>query len=107
MTVLVPTVGTISHGTLRTEDLLVAFADALNTYGSGEGNAKLVMEAFEAVQAMTTNIVEHEEAHEIVTELQDSLDEIAAQHGLYFGNTEGDGSDFGFWPIPESDENQS
>jgi hypothetical protein len=103
---LTPTVGTISHGTLKTEDLIVAFADALNTYGSGEGNAKLVMEAFEAVQAMTTNIIEAEEANEIVVELQDSLDEIAAQHGLYFGNTEGDGSDFGFWPIPESDENQ-
>jgi hypothetical protein len=106
MTTLIPTVGTISHGTLRTEDLLVAFADALNTYGSGEGNAKLVMEAFEAVQAMTTNIIDGDEASEIVAELEDSLDEIAAQHGLCFGAHEGDGSDFGFWPIPESDENQ-
>jgi hypothetical protein len=41
-----------------------------------------------------------------VAELEDSLDEIAAQHGLCFGAHEGDGSDFGFWPIPESDENQ-
>lgn len=120
---LTPTVGTISHGTLRTEDLLRRFTDALAEFGDQSdqllvGIARALLTRLEPVSEQPLAGTEdeeddesddeniEEEAAELIDDLTNRLDEIAAQHGLYFGNTEGDGSDFGFWPIPESDENQ-
>ena len=91
--------GTISHGTLRSEDLLEAFADELDYQRScgaavdaehGDRLRKLV----DAARAVDP---EHEDADELVAELQDALSELAPSYA-YFGSTEGDGSDFGFWP---------
>jgi len=91
--------GTISRGTLRTEDLLEAFADELDyqvSHGAavdaehGDSLRKLAAEA-RAVDP------EHEDADELVNELQDALHELAPSYA-YFGASEGDRSDFGFWP---------
>lgn len=113
MIALVPTVGTVSHGTLRNEDLLAAFADALERYGESDSNTTTLLHEAREMAKELANIElddyqfanQHQaEADELLTELFDALDEIAVKHGMYFGATEGDGSDFGFWPIPE--ENQ-
>jgi hypothetical protein len=37
---------------------------------------------------------------ELVTFLHEKLEELAP-YGYYFGAIEGDGSDFGFWRVPE------
>lgn len=92
---LYPQFGTVSHGTLRNEDLLSTFASELESCCENHGAivsqyAKLLKEAFEIDP-------DHENASEIVNDLIDSLNDFAAPYS-YFGAIEGDGSDFGFWP---------
>ena len=94
------TVGSISHGTLRTIDLLRAFAFELS-YLSGD-YAELVNladERHEAIDVDADN--ETPEDSELVNELIDALNELAPAY-CYFGAHEGDGSDFGFWPSMEA-----
>lgn len=109
-------IGTISHGTLKTEDLLTAFADALealvkqDTDLTGQGSIALretaIREARQLVQLSEELGDEwdgnHEElAQDTLDALRDWLDGYAPPY-CYFGTTEGDGSDFGFWPSMES-----
>lgn len=95
------TVGSISHGTLRTQDLLEAFADELDRLEpdhdlTDEARAVLTLD-----RAGWSELVDSEEASELVSSLSDALNENAPAY-CYFGNTEGDGSDFGFWPSMEA-----
>ena len=109
-------IGTISHGTLKTEHLLTAFADALEALVkndpdmTGEGSLALretaIREARQLVQlseelggAWDGN--NEELAQDTIDALADYLQEYAPPY-CYFGSTEGDGSDFGFWPSMES-----
>jgi hypothetical protein len=39
-------------------------------------------------------------ASEIIADMMDALNDLAPA-GYYFGAHEGDGSDFGFWPLSE------
>lgn len=102
--------GTVSHGTLRTQDLLRSFADEyervlpFNSYN-------LCFDAREAADALNATdaaVLAHWEAvgAEIVGELHDALQAVAAREGLAFGAHAGDGSDFGYWAV-ESDETDS
>ena len=86
-------IGSISHGTLRTEDLLDSFAYELEYVRAidDERSSALVREAY----AVTD--FDGENASWLVDELQDALNEYAPPY-CYFGTHEGDGSDFGFWP---------
>lgn len=96
--------GSISHGTLRTEDLLEAFATELeyhvqrnaDEWCSDDGRKErdrllaLVHEARETDP-------EGDDACELVNvELPDALQAFAPPY-CTFGAHEGDGSDFGFW----------
>jgi hypothetical protein len=94
-------IGTISHGTLRIEDLLETFAAELTYLAKQQEtpdaeHLKLASEA-ESVDA------DSEEAAYIVTELEDALNEYAPPY-CYFGAHEGDGADFGFWPCMDAIE---
>lgn len=94
--------GTVSHGTLRTEDLIEAFTDALESLASGNTHSKLIGEAqawldIDADSLTDDALDDHEEdGSAIVEELQDALQEFAPAYA-YFGAHPGDGSDFGFW----------
>jgi hypothetical protein len=96
MTNRTATVGSISHGTLRTIDLLRAFAFDLS-YLSGDYVALVnrADERHEAINVDSDN--ETSEDSDLVNELIDALNELAPPY-CYFGAHEGDGSDFGFWP---------
>ncbi len=93
-----PTVGSISTGTLKTDDLIITFADELERF---EPNHDLVKEAA-AVQTLWAagwnDIYEHDMAADLLDSLEEALNAIAPPY-CYFGTLEGDGSDFGFWPI--------
>lgn len=69
-------IGSISHGTLRPEDLCAVFFDTLK---------ELDEEAYEGVLDETIEALHH------------ALHDAAPAY-TYFGAHEGDGSDFGFWP---------
>lgn len=98
------TVGTISHGTLKTDDLLEAFGWELQHLDdvSAEHRA-LAEEARELAHAYAWSEADETEAvadkaNDLVNALHDALNEYAPAY-CYFGTAEGDGSDFGFWPI--------
>src|SRR5260221_14436836 len=97
--------GSISTGTLRTEDLLETFADELEYHvqrnadewcsDAGRHNRdlylKLVNDAREIGEEGHPDY-ESEEASEIVSELQDKLGDFAGPY-CYFGTLESDGAD--------------
>ena len=109
-------VGSISQGTLKTDDLLTAFGNELEWQIKRNGAflsmpenfpmrdrlAKLLGESQDAWQDDGETLQDEENASELVSELQDALGEFCLPY-FYFGTHPGDGSDFGFWPI-EIDE---
>jgi hypothetical protein len=95
-----PEIGTISHGTCRPQDLLDAFSSALELYGAEGEHNSLIQEA-QAVLLLDSlgyEVADTNSAAELISEISDALNEYAPD-GCYFGAHEGDGSDFGFWPI--------
>lgn len=97
--------GTVSCGTLRTQDLLRSFADTLSTVMPFNGRA-LADEAREAADALDRHDdsdATREAAGEVLECLTAQLETIAEREGMYFGALEGDGADFGFWRIVEDD----
>jgi len=83
-------IGTVSEGTLRTEDLLPAFADALQGVTEWGAHNGLIA----AARAISP---ESEEAGLMVQGLEYALSECCPPF-VYFGSLAGDGADFGFWP---------
>lgn len=102
--------GTVSHGTLKTEDLLSSFISELEglmlingdhfaaNHADRDRLCNLIGEAQDVFADDGETIAEDkdETASELVNELCDALSEFAPPYG-YFGAHEGDGSDFGFW----------
>lgn len=103
MTIAIRTeAGSISHGTLCSEDLIAAFSAELNALAEdhelvAEANAVLLLHGL-GYSVMSDG----DAASELVSELQDALNEHAGP-GLYFGAHEGDSSDFGYWPVADED----
>jgi|DEB0MinimDraft_10_1074344.scaffolds.fasta_scaffold37485_2 hypothetical protein len=99
--------GTISHGTHRPQDLIPAFLDALRTVNPaaydqltlGSGHPPIPSYALEDEDAEWW---ETEDCGYVLEDVREKLEESAPE-GTYFGTLEGDGTDFGFWPL-ESDE---
>ena len=90
-------VGTISWGTLRNQDLIPSFMDVLLDHDLSTAHAlqKEYREVFQNIdndEFMATS----EDATYLVEALFEALNEIAPPFH-YFGATDGDGSDFGFW----------
>ena len=90
-------VGTISWGTLRNQDLIPSFMDVLLDHDLSTAHAlqKEYREVFQNIdndEFMATS----EDATYLVEALFEALNEIAPPFH-YFGATAGDGSDFGFW----------
>lgn len=107
--------GTIIHATLRPEDLIPAFIEALSerleaTSFELGADATILVENHAETQAMLGQIeleVEQEGFYEsdtywVLELLFDALDGYAPE-GYRFGAHECDGSDFGFWPIEEEE----
>lgn len=90
----------ISHATLREEDLIPAFEEVLDTAGV-EYERPSAVDKLLLDQPLTDD--EQEEVGFYVNEmLIDLLDGIAPD-GTFFGSHPGDGSDFGFWEVEEEE----
>lgn len=113
-TIKVAGFGSISHRTLRTEDLLSAFLSELEWQTRRNGDYYARPENFEERDKLNDLVGEAQDcfaddgssidtdkadlADELVNEtLPDALSRFAPVYG-YFGAHCGDGSDFGFWP---------
>lgn len=87
------TIGEVSTGTLRTEDLLRAYAEKLTELDT-------LNEYLDLRQDAKTVDPDSEEGTWVLNETADALQEFAPDY-VYFGSLEGDGSCFGFWPDVE------
>ena len=107
--------GTVSHATLRTEDLIESFADCLESLILLNGDY-LSQPANFQVRDILNNLVgesrdllneDNEIAEEDIELAQSYLDSLFealdsfAPDGHYFGAHPGDASDFGFWAIED------
>lgn len=81
--------GSISHGTMRNEDLINRFADFIEE-NFPEAGKSLVDEAREITD------YDSEQADFFLEDLFFFLNLVAAP-GYYFGAHPGDGADYGFW----------
>jgi hypothetical protein len=82
--------GSVSSGTLVTEELVDAFLDALDYLNPDY--AKELRSDYDNYAPDALDEFLHEKLFE-------ALDECAPE-GYYFGAHEGDGADFGFWEVP-------
>lgn len=87
--------GTVSHGTMRIEDLIPAFEPVLAELDV-ELCARLQREYVGWREALASD--DHDLAHTYLICLFDALD-TKAPEGFYFGAHVGDGSDYGFWEL--------
>lgn len=98
-----PPVGTVSHGTLRTYDLINAFRAELQKRAPAAYQQTFIPACgFSPIPSDAEGDDSHgfwdsDEAGWLLEALVDALND-AAPEGYYFGAHEGDGADFGFWP---------
>lgn len=91
------TIGSVSSGTLRTEDLLNAFAGELERIlrvGDPSASQRLTHERL--IRDARDADPESDDAEELADRLITALDEYAPDC-CYFGTHPGDGADFGYW----------
>ena len=97
--------GTVSHGTMRPQDLIPAFLDILRDV-DGAAHEQYMLMPFGPVPSHVmdegddSEWWQSEDALWILQDLFDALD-AASPEGFYFGAHPGDGSDYGFWRIEE------
>jgi hypothetical protein len=108
-------IGSISHGTLKTNDLLSAFISEMESLMLVNGDFFSKPENFSSRDLLNNLIGEAQDcfgddgeikedsedlAEQLVNEdFPDKFGEYFAPSFCYFGTHPGDGSDFGFWPI--------
>jgi hypothetical protein len=97
----VASLGSISHGTLRSEDLVPALADELRRL---RGALPLTL----AREVRAFNAGKYDTDHgcdvELINDLCDALNGYAPDY-CYFGAHPGDGADFGFWLCEDWQQN--
>ena len=95
----------VSSGTLRTQDLLRAFADEYERLSPTNG-ADLRREARQNAEILDMQDepkpCDWDIAGDVLNDLMDQLQYMAPE-GCYFGAHEGDGACFGFWSRDEED----
>lgn len=94
------TIGTVSHATMRSQDLLPAFVDELRYLGHRDTKLTIierrVQSALNGKYGEEDTYFENEESSWDLDDLFDMLDSHALPY-MYFGAHAGDGSDYGFW----------
>jgi hypothetical protein len=88
--------GSISTGTLRTEDLLPKFAHALLAIVTDNEQYELEMVEDALNGRIKRTGIDTRTAVGLLDDIQDSLNQYCPPF-VYFGAHPGDGADFGFW----------
>lgn len=89
--------GSVISGTLRTSDLLRAFAHLLALHQHGD-NRKLIDEAMNYSHDEPTVPMIMDIHHQLIDELSTKLNELCPP-GYFFGAHPDDGADFGVWQV--------
>lgn len=97
--------GTVISGTMRTQDLIPEFLDLIQNTKEYEqllaNNATIPTYVFD--EGDDSKWWSSDEAWFLLDELFDILNSYAPD-GHYFGAHPGDGSDYGFWPIEQEED---
>ena len=94
-------IGSVSHGTMREEDLIPTFLEKLRELDPQRAEEiqedvdKLELEQLAGYGTYYTEESKND-ASWVLMELFDALEECAPE-GCYFGSNPGDGADYGFW----------
>lgn len=100
--------GTLIRATNQEKDLISVFIEKIqnldteNRFIAIVERSKNLLDALEKPDSM--DLID--EGAETVNDLMDVLDTFAPE-GYYFGVTEGDSSDYGFWEIPEANNEET
>lgn len=96
----VATFGSMSSGTMRPEDLIPVFGEALEWLANGTNpdHAALAEQASDYDRELITEETQDED--DLLHELFEALQEYAPAYA-YFGASEGDGADYGYWLSPD------
>jgi len=97
-TVNTPTI--VSEGTLKTSDLIEAFAGFIENHRFDHADW------FDLHSALADYFEGHlndEQQDYLLEDLRTVMEDIAGPN-VYFGTAEGDGACFGFWPLPEEEK---
>ena len=94
--------GQVIHATLRSEDLIPAFVDALDGIELEE-DERITLDTIKR-DMQRPGFYENGDAEWVLNEVLFDLLNNHCPEGHYFGNTEGDGSDFGVWPNDDEEE---
>jgi len=103
---MLPSIGTISHGTLNPEHLIPIFSDELRLLVKNDRDPARRAHARKVLATAAAFNPVASDSGDILVEMHEALDAYALPY-TYFGNLEGDGSDFGFWPSIESLEDDA
>jgi len=119
--------GTLSHGTMRTQDLIPAFMAELDrikeakTFEPGADDPEAVREIGRLdgilgdIESRSAWMATGDDSHPYWSDeasyldlgiLFDVLDELAPE-GFCFGAHEGDGSDYGFWEVEDDKDERA
>ena len=86
--------GSISTGTLKTEDLLPVFTATMRQFLTDNGHKSIYVERAETI--IRNDFYDMELADELVGTLMDGIQGYCPPF-VFFGTLPGDGADFGFW----------
>ena len=115
--------GTISWGTMQPRDLVPSFMDVLSDYHKDEYNkiladlnglaTKMDFESYEHVLELTRENpftgptyefwMSEDMSYILNEDIWDAMNEIAPD-GYYFGASDGDGADYGYWKVDNYNE---
>jgi len=100
-------IGSISHGTLVPDDLIDAFITELeyqigrNKDSDDPGMSTVMATLATAMSFREIGVSDPDAKSAVIEDLLDALQYFAPPY-CYFGSNEGDGSDFGYWPIMDA-----
>lgn len=94
----------VSDGTLKPEDLIPKFLNALKH--DETAHAKFLKDNPEILEIQSWDDVDDETKSMLVDELTDALNDIAPD-GYFFGASDGDGACFGFWQVDPDESKKS
>ena len=93
--------GSISSGTMRSQDLVQCFLDVLEDLADGATDLTIAITSRMEFSDKEDNCYDYYESIDVdddVHELFDALGEYAPD-GCYFGANPGDNADYGFWQL--------
>lgn len=96
------TLGTVSHGTMRPEDLIPCFISAIREILARNAQT-VILTSMDGLEGIIKNTPDYYQSDDCMYDLDmlfDTLNTLAPD-GYYFGAHPGDGSDYGFWECEE------